>query len=55
MNNRQVNDAQYIDVVISMYNLNNIVTVIGKHLEFYGNIIEMNHPWIIMMQLLILL
>ena len=41
-NNTRTDDAQYIDVVMSIYSLRNLVIIIQKHLEFYGNIVEMN-------------
>ena len=43
INNTQVDDAHVIDVVVPMYK-QNIVVIIQKHLEFYGNILEMYLP-----------
>ena len=42
INYTQVDDTYDIDVVMRMYNLLHIVIFIQKHLEFYGNIAEMN-------------
>ena len=43
INNTQADDAQYTDVVMSIYNLiEYIMIIIQTHLEFYGNIVEIN-------------
>ena len=42
MNNTQVDDAHDIDVVMPKYNLIEYGDNYSKHLEFYGNIVEMN-------------
>ena len=40
----QIKNAKEIDVVMPIYNLiEYIVMIIPKHLEVYGNTIEMNH------------
>ena len=41
MNNTQIDDAQYIDIVIPMYNLIEYSDIYSKHLQFYFNIVEM--------------
>ena len=40
INDTQINNAKNIDIVMPMYNL---VLIIPKHMEVYGNTIEMNH------------
>ena len=40
INNKEIDQVKDIEVKISMYN---IVTIIRKHLEVYGNTIEMNY------------
>ena len=40
INNKDIDNAKYIDIVIPMYNLINIVTIIQIHLEAYGNIVK---------------
>ena len=35
------NDAQYIDLVMSVYNLIEYMIIMERHQEFYGNIVEM--------------
>ena len=43
INNTQIDNAEYIDIVMPMYNyvqLQNIVIIIQKHLEAYGNIVK---------------
>ena len=37
-NNTQVNDAQYVDVVMTMYNFIDYSDSYLKYLQFYGNI-----------------
>ena len=54
INNTQADDASYTDVVIPIYDLIEYLRIIQKHLEFYGNIVEMNRVVMIMAQLLIL-
>ena len=39
INNTKVDNAKDTDIVMSMYNLN-IVIIIQKHMEAYGNIIK---------------
>ena len=53
INNTQKDDAQYIDVVMPMQNLIELVIIIQKHLEFYGSIAEMNQLKILIIILLI--
>ena len=45
INNAQIDNAKDIDIVMPMYNLIefNFVIIIQKHLEVYGNNIEMNN------------
>ena len=43
ISNAQVDNAKDIDVVMLMYDLIETTTIIQKHLEVYGNTIEMNH------------
>ena len=43
INNTQRYNAKDIDVVMPMYNLQNVAIIIYKHQEFYGNTIEINH------------
>ena len=38
INNTQIDNSKYIDVVMSMYNLINIAIIIRKHQEVCGNI-----------------
>ena len=38
INNTQIDNAEYIDIVIPMYNLIEYSDIIQKHLEAYGNI-----------------
>ena len=52
INNTQVEYAQYVDVVIRIYNL---IEYSDNYLKFYGNVKEMNWLQMIMVQLLILL
>ena len=40
MNNTQIDDAQYIDIVIPMYNLIEYSDIYLKRLQFYFNIVE---------------
>ena len=40
INNTQIDNAEYIDIVMPMYNLIDIAIVIQKHLEAYGNIVN---------------
>ena len=40
INNTQVDNAKDIDIVMPMYNLTELVTIIQKHLEAYGNIVK---------------
>ena len=42
MNNKKIGDAKDIDIVMSMYNLADLVIFIRKHQEVYGSTIEMN-------------
>ena len=42
INNTQVDDAHDIDLVMPMYNSIEYSNSYSKHLEFYGNIVEMN-------------
>ena len=43
INNTQIDDAQDIDIVMSMYNLIGYSDILfRKHQEVYGNTIEMN-------------
>ena len=51
INYTQVDDTYDIDVVMRMYNLLHIVIFIQKHLEFYGNIAEMNQLYMLIMLL----
>ena len=39
INNTQIVNAEYIDIVMPVYNVIDIVTIIQKHLEVYGNIV----------------
>ena len=39
INNTQIDNAEYIDIVMPVYNVIDIVTIIQKHLEVYGNIV----------------
>ena len=39
INNTQIDNAEYIDIVMPMYNLIEYL-IIQKHLEIYGNIIK---------------
>ena len=56
INNTQIDDAQYIDVVMPLYNLIEYSDNFQKHREFYFNIVEMNKlQIIIILNLLILL
>ena len=41
INNEQEADAYNIDVIMPIYNLTELMTLIRKHQEFYGNTIEM--------------
>ena len=41
INNTQIDDARDKDLVMPMYNLIDTVIIIKKHLEVYGNFIEM--------------
>ena len=41
MNNTQIDDAQYVDIVIPMYNLIEYSDIYSKHLQFCFNIVEM--------------
>ena len=41
INNTQIDDAQYIDLVMSVYNLIEYMIIMERHQEFYGNIVEM--------------
>ena len=54
INNKQVDDAHNIDVVIPMYKLIEYSDIIQKHQEFHDNIAEMNKLYT-MIKLLILL
>ena len=38
INNTQIDNAEYTDIVMPMYNLKNII--IQKHLEVYGNFVK---------------
>ena len=38
--NTQIDNAEYIDIEMPMYNLIDIAIVIQKHLEAYGNIVN---------------
>ena len=40
INNTQVDNAKYIDIVTPMFNLIFILIIIQKHLETYGNIVK---------------
>ena len=40
INNTQIDNAEYIDIVIPMYNLIEYLIIIRKHLEDYGNIVK---------------
>ena len=42
MSNTDIDTAQGIDIIMPMYNLLNIVIIIQKHLEVYGNTAKMN-------------
>ena len=42
INNTPIDDAYGVDVVMPMYNLQNMVIFIPKHQEIQGNAIEMN-------------
>ena len=55
INNTQVDDAHDIDVVMPMYDLQNIAILIRKHQEIYGNTIEINQIQMIITLVLIFL
>ena len=57
INNTQIDDAQKIDVVVTMYNLIEYITVmlIGRYQGVCGNAIQMNHLQKIIEMLLIFL
>ena len=38
--NKDIDNAEYIDIVIPMYNLIEYLIIIRKHLEDYGNIVK---------------
>ena len=40
INNTQKDNAEYIDIVMPMYNLINIMIIIQKHLGTYGNTVK---------------
>ena len=40
INNTQIDNTEYIDIVMPMYNLINIAIIIQKHLEAYENIVK---------------
>ena len=42
ISNTDIDTAQGIDIIMPMYNLLNIVIIIQKHLEVYGNTAKMN-------------
>ena len=42
ISNTDIDTAQGIDIIMPMYNLLNIVIIIQKHLEVYGNTTKMN-------------
>ena len=42
MNNKKIDDAKNIDIVVSMYNLTDLLIFIRKYQEVYGSTIEMN-------------
>ena len=42
MNNKKIDDVKNIDIVVSMYNLTDLLIFIRKHQEVYGSTIEMN-------------
>ena len=53
INNTQIDNTKDIDIVISMYNLIELVIIILKHVEVYGITTEMNHFCGLMVLLLI--
>ena len=40
INNTQIDNAEYIDIVMPMYNLIKYKIIMQKHLEAYGNIVK---------------
>ena len=40
VNNTQIDNAEYIDIAMQMYNLIEYSDIIQKHLEIYCNIVE---------------
>ena len=55
INNTQKDNAEYIDLVMPVYNLIEYSEIIQKHLEAYGNILKKYQLQMIMMLWLILL
>ena len=53
INNTQIDNTKDIDIVISMYNLIELVIIILKHVEVYGITTEMKHFCGLMVLLLI--
>ena len=40
INNKDIDNAKYIDILMLMYNLINIMTITQRHLEAYDNIVK---------------